>query len=250
MKQPLRSRYDKVHGWKVHSRSAYSPRPGSCPVVLVHGLSQSSRYFFPLAEQLGQNFDVYALDFPGYGLSDKPDHTLSIAEMADLLAAWMTVLHIDKACIVGNSMGCNVIAEMALRHPARIHRAVLVGPTVDKYRRSAPQQILRTIAAAFHEEFSIIPRVLLDYTLAGIRRSFTALNHVLTHSIEDLLPLMEMPTLVIRGENDPLSPQDWVEEVVRLLPDGRLAVLPVYGHGVHYSLSRETAQLVGDFLLG
>jgi 2-hydroxy-6-oxonona-2,4-dienedioate hydrolase len=244
----LVSRYAQVQGWKIHTRTA-AGRAGSkgYPVVLVHGLSQSSRYFIPLAECLGQDFPVFAPDFPGYGLSDKPAHTLSVREMADLLAAWMNLMGMAQADLVGNSLGCNVITELALRHPGLVRRAVLAGPGVDIFRRTALQQVGRTLVAAFHERFSLIPRVLFDYALASPRRSLAALRHALNHPIEQRLPLMEMPTLVIRGEKDPIAPQDWIDEVMRLLPRGRLVILPKYGHGVHYSLPGATAQVITAF---
>lgn len=245
----LYSRWDKVQGWRVHARVSAEPGQGQGPaLVLVHGLSQSSRYFIPLAELLSQSCPVFVPDFPGYGLSEKPKNALSVAAMADLLAAWMSVVGLQRAVLIGNSLGCQVTAELALRHPDRLERAVLIGPTVDRRRRSAVQQIARTFLAAFYEDFSLIPRVLLDYGLAGPRRSLQALRYSLDHPIEDRLPLLRVPALVVRGDRDPLSPQAWAEEVARLLPQGRLVVIPGGGHGVHYSLARQTSRAVLAFI--
>jgi 2-hydroxy-6-oxonona-2,4-dienedioate hydrolase len=245
----LSSRWDYAQGWKVHARvSSLCPDHDRHPLVLVHGLSQSSRYFIPLAERLSRNFSVYVPDFPGYGLSEKPAQALNVSEMADFLSAWMSVVEIGSAVLVGNSLGCQVIAEMALRHPGRLYRAVLIGPTVDRRRRTPVQQIVRTLRAGLYEDLSLIPKVLFDYALAGVRRSFQAMQHAINHEVEHLLPHMSVPTLVVRGSRDPLCPQRWAEEVNSFLPDGRLVIIPGGGHGVHYSLAGETAKVILDFL--
>jgi 2-hydroxy-6-oxonona-2,4-dienedioate hydrolase len=233
----------------VHSRvSAGAPVESRPPLVLVHGLSQSSRYFIPLAKCLGENYSVLVPDFPGYGLSEKPPNALNVAEMADLLSAWMSVNQVERAVLVGNSLGCQVIAEMGLRHPARVAQAVLIGPTVDPRRRSPTEQILRTLRAGFYEELSLIPRVLLDYALAGVRRSFQGMLYAIYHEVENLMPHLDVPTLVVRGSRDLLSPQKWAEDVTALLPQGQLVIIPGGGHGVHYSLVEQTSAAIQEFL--
>lgn len=59
---------------------------------------------------------------------------------------------------------------------------------------------------------------------------------------------MKMPTLIARGEYDPIVPQRWAEEAVRLLPDGRLAVLPGAPHAANFDAPDELAEIVLDFL--
>src|SRR3982751_3131372 len=108
-------------------------------VILVHGMVISSRYMVPTAERLAPLCDVYAVDLPGYGKSAKPARVLSLAELADALAAWMKAAGLEKAHLVGNSFGCQIIVEFALRHPARVNRIVLQGPTVDPEARSLPK---------------------------------------------------------------------------------------------------------------
>src|SRR3712207_9324005 len=86
----LGSRWTQVHGLKWHARVSLEPVPQDCPaVVLVHGLGVSNRYMLPIAEHLARDFRVYAPDLPGFGLSDKPDHVLTLRELADALAAWI-----------------------------------------------------------------------------------------------------------------------------------------------------------------
>jgi 2-hydroxy-6-oxonona-2,4-dienedioate hydrolase len=104
---------------------------GGVPVVLVHGLVVSSLYMEPTAERLAPFHRVFAPDLPGFGRSDKPSRALSVAGLADALGAWMDAEGLERAVLVGNSLGCQVIAEMAARAPHRAAGVVLTGPTVE-----------------------------------------------------------------------------------------------------------------------
>ncbi len=110
-------------GLRLHALASVDPVPaGRAPVVLVHGLGVSSRYMRPLARHLATDFRVHAPDLPGFGRSDKPRRVLSIPELADRLAAWMEAAGPRRASLVGNSLGCEILVELALRHPERVER--------------------------------------------------------------------------------------------------------------------------------
>jgi 2-hydroxy-6-oxonona-2,4-dienedioate hydrolase len=68
---------------------------------------------------------------------------LDVPELADALAAWMTSLGIGPAVLIGNSLGCQILVELALRHRERVKCLVLQAPTPDPAARSARQQIVR-----------------------------------------------------------------------------------------------------------
>ena len=72
-------------------------------MVLVHGLGVSSRYMLPTLALLAPRARVFAPDLPGFGHSTKPPHTLSLAELADSLADWMSATGLDRAVLLGNS---------------------------------------------------------------------------------------------------------------------------------------------------
>lgn len=81
--------------------------------------------------------DKWALvpDLPGFGRSINPDHALSIPEFADSAAAFLDEVGVERATIIGNSLGCAILASFAHRHPDRIERAVLVSPAGPDYLR-------------------------------------------------------------------------------------------------------------------
>ena len=216
-------------------------------MVLVHGLGTSSLYMVPTAERLAADFPVYAPDLPGFGHSSKPSHALGLAALAGVLASWMTAAGLDSAAMVGNSLGCQVIAEFGLRHPERLTRAVLQGPTIDGYARTTIRQAGRFVRDLPRER---VPEYFLnthDYIRTGLRRGWETMQIALADRIEDKLPRLSMPVLIVRGANDPIVSQRWVEELVMLLPNGRL-VITKGAHTPNFSEPESFADVVRAFL--
>ena len=217
-------------------------------MVLVHGLVVSSRYMVPTAERLAPHHWIFAPDLPGFGKSEKPLQALDVTGLSDALSAWMGEVGLERAALVGNSMGCQVIADLAVRHPARVERAVLQGPTMDPKGRSVPGQVGRFLLDVPREPLSLVPIELLDYLSAGTRQAWRTLRHALEDRIEEKLPYMRVPTLVVRGSRDPIAPQRWAEEVTGLLPMGRLSVIPGAAHAANYGWAARFARIVHNFL--
>jgi 2-hydroxy-6-oxonona-2,4-dienedioate hydrolase len=217
-------------------------------VVLVHGLVISSRYMVPTAVEFARLCAVYAIDLPGYGDSVKPRTMLGIPELADALAAWMDAIDLRSAHLVANSFGCQILAEFAVRHRDRVNRLVLQGPTVDPRARTMRQQLARLALNSTREAPGLGWITLTDYRKAGLRRIRATIRLAMEDRIEDKLPDIVAPTLVVRGERDPLVPQRWADEVIRLLPRGELRVLPGLGHTINYTAPKEFVNAMRPFL--
>ena len=218
------------------------------PIVLVHGLGVSGRYMIPTARILALHGRVYAPDLPGFGRSAKPPRPLNVAECADALAAWMRANNLTGAALIANSFGCQVVVDLALRHPSLVERAILIAPTIDPTRRTPWQQVARFLLDIPREPLSLIPIALWDYLNAGILRGLRTLSHALQHRIEEKLPHMNVPTLVVCGERDPIVPRDWAEQAARLLPAGRLHVIPNAAHAVNFNSPEELVRVALPFL--
>ncbi|AHJ30491.1 alpha/beta hydrolase [Nodularia spumigena CS-584] len=243
----LQSQYTIVNGLLMHARVSAEP-PDAAVVILVHGVVVSSSYMMPTAELLAPNYRVYAPDLPGYGKSDKPKHTLELSELADSLCKWMDAVGIQRATMLGNSFGCQIIVEFAVRYGDRIERAILQGPTIDRHARTLPQQMWRLLLNSPLEDPSQAPLQAYDYWVAGWPRLVRTVQIALADRIEEKLPYMHVPTLVVRGKEDPVVPQQWAEEVVHLLPNARLAVIPGGGHTLNYSRPLELTRVTRAFI--
>jgi pimeloyl-ACP methyl ester carboxylesterase len=238
----LQTREDPVRGLEIFSR--YSVKPGAPAIVLVHGLSISSRYEIPLARRLAVAFTVYAPDLPGFGQSDDPPSVPSIVELTSWLADWLNVVGLDRVMLVGNSLGANVAVELALQEPDRVTHLVLSGLPLDPGGRQLWIQIARTIRDVPREPLSLMPLHAKDFLVAGPGRVLMTLRDAMRDPFAAKLPHLMMPALVIRGEHDPLSPPSWAEEVARRLPNGRLAVIPGAPHATNYACPDQFAALV------
>ena len=201
----------------------------------------------PTAVLLAADFRVYAPDLPGFGHSSKPRHALDLPSLAEVLAAWMSAARIPSADMVGNSLGCQVIAEFGLRYPERLNRALLQGPTIDRYARTSFQQVGRLIRDIPRErifEWAIDSH---DYWRTGFRRGWGTLQIALADRIEEKLPHLSMPVLIVRGAADPIVSQRWAEELAQLLPNGRL-IVSRGAHTPNFSEPEAFAAVVRAFL--
>jgi 2-hydroxy-6-oxonona-2,4-dienedioate hydrolase len=230
----LESRWTNIRWGRMHAR-VHRRREPSRSVILVHGLIISSRYMVPSAEHLAALCDVYAIDLPGYGLSDKPACPLTLSDLADALSEWIKAEGLETVHLVANSFGCQILAELAVRHPEPIDRMVFQGPTIDQAARSLWRQVGRLIANSRQESPHLGRIMLTDYARAGLTRVIQTIKIALNDRIEDKLPHISAPTLVVRGEQDAIVPQQWAEDVCRLLPHGQLTVVPRTAHTMNYT---------------
>jgi pimeloyl-ACP methyl ester carboxylesterase len=218
-------------------------------VVLVHGFAVSGQYMIPLAERLARSFRVLVPDLPGHGNSPDPtpDHVPDVLETAEALARWMNVAGVDRATFVGNSFGCQVIAALAEGWPERVERIVFVGPTLDAGARSFPRQFWRLLLDVLRERPPLVTMQAIDYGRTGPVRTLRTARHMFSDRIEDRLPQIGVPSLVMRGARDPLVPRAWAERCARLLPDGCFLEIPGVAHAATYSAPGPICYIIERF---
>ena len=245
----LQSRWVEVCGRRVHYRASInSPNDEEFPVVLVHGLGVSSRYMIPTAVHLAPHRQVYAPDLPGFGRSQGRGHALNIEELADALYGWMEAVGIPRAVLLGNSIGCQVVVDLALRRPAAVERIVLVSPTVDTEARTVFRSFARLLLDVPRERLSLPFIALLDYLQAGLGRTAHTFGYALQDRVEEKLPFVAHPALIVRGSRDPIVSDRWAARVSELFPAGRLAILEGAAHAVNHNSPEALTELVLDFL--
>lgn len=245
----LHEQWTTVNGQRIFAHVSDQPTLGARSIVLVHGIGVSGHYLLPTAERLASHYFVAVPDLPGWGNSDKPDHSLTLAELADALADWMTAMGLQTATLLGNSFGCQIIVEFAMRHPDRLDRAVLVGPSGDPARRSPLGLLLRLGWSSFRERPSHVLRTMfIDYPRFGLKRGLETFQYMTSDPIVQKLPQMTAPTLVIRGGKDPIVSQEWVDRMTALLPHAESAVAPTAAHAVNNDEPDTLVAIVEPFL--
>ena len=198
--------WPRVRGLKIHTQATLVLREHARSVVLVHGLGVSADYMRPTLARLASDFRVWAPTLPGFGQSDKPTKALDIAELADMLAEWCKVVGIDRAVFLGNSLGCQVIIDLAVRYPALVDAVVLVGPTVDSSARTMLQQLWHGVRDLIHEPWSLWRILLHDYVRTGTWRMYRTFRFALQDPVAEKSQGISVPTLIVRGTLDTIAP--------------------------------------------
>ncbi|MDD3123175.1 MAG: alpha/beta hydrolase [Candidatus Izemoplasmatales bacterium] len=105
---------------------------GSKTLILIHGNFSSSMYYLPLFNRLPEDIHTYAMDLRGYGDSTYFQRVLSLKDFAKDIKLFMDALHIEKAFIVGWSLGGGVAMELAAHYPERVEKLVLINSSTHK----------------------------------------------------------------------------------------------------------------------
>ncbi|MGK2936877.1 MAG: alpha/beta fold hydrolase [Solirubrobacteraceae bacterium] len=237
--------------------------PGRPTVVFVHGLGGSWQNWLENLLPFATDHRVIAVDLPGFGASPLPREQITIPRYAALLDRLFGLLDIDAAAVVGNSMGGLIAAELALRHPHRVERLVLVSAAgltpADRYnphvfatfkrlerglqhvsshaatraedlaRRKRLRRAALSVVAAAPE---LLPCALVAEQIKGAGKPgfMPASEALLTYPIRDRVAEVACPTLVVWGTRDRLVPVKDASEYEALIPDARKVVYKRTGH--------------------
>lgn len=223
------------------------------PLVLLHGLSGSSRWWRRNVPALARGARVVVPDVIGFGRTRLRGRLPPIGEIADLLAGWMDRLALGPVDLVGHSMGGQISVHLAARHPERIRRLVLVD-AAGIPRPVTPRALVRFAAEVspprrWGDPF-FLPTIVGDALLAGPRTILRAIGHIMRDDVRALLPQVAAPTLVIWGELDTIIPVEHARDFREGIPGARLAVLRGAAHNPMVDRPDEFNRLVADFLRG
>lgn len=238
----------RVDGREWHHQEA-GPAEAST-IILVHGLSVASDYMAPTAKILAAaGFRVLAPDLPGFGLSASHEKPLTVPTMARALLGWMDALGIERAHFLANSLGCQVVAALALEAPERAERLVLLSPNADPEAR--PMKLARGLVRdALRERPKLLWIHLRDDMRAGVPRIWRAARSAIDDDIYLWAPAVRHPTLILRGTDDPLFPAASARRLARQMPNAIVAELPGAPHAANYSAPEAVVAAALEFLEG
>src|SRR3954465_11622411 len=127
----------ELDGCRTHYRRGGRSSSDAAPLVFLHGAS-GAPVVLPFMERLAERFDVIVPDHPGYGQSEEPDWLENIHDVAYFYLDFLAALKLERAVIVGSSMGGWMAMEMAVRNTSRIGSLVLVTPPGTAPKRAPP----------------------------------------------------------------------------------------------------------------
>jgi pimeloyl-ACP methyl ester carboxylesterase len=274
-----------VHGYRRAFLLAGRPL-GTAPVLwMIHGIGDSSRTWEQVIPLLGTDHTIVAPDLLGHGASDKPRADYSIGGFANGMRDLMLVLGVDKATVVGHSLGGGVAMQFAYQYPEHVERLVLVasgglGTEVSPVLRGASLpgastaiglstwdpvrglglRLARALASVGVlerndvEDVAVIWEGLRDPStrkafLRTLRAVVDARGQAVT-SRDRLYLAADVPVLLVWGARDPMIPMIHAAHAAELLPKARLAILPRAGHMPHRVSPTSFAAEVRDFVRG
>ena len=250
MRERTSRRRDRVHGVDVAS-VVHGDDPDRAPgldVVMVHGLGVSNRYPAPSSRRLARHHRVFAPDLPGVGRSSRTGQDLSMTQLADGLRDWMDVVGVGLAVVVGHSLGCQVVVQLAARHPDRVVAVVLACPAPDPSRGPWWQQAWRLLVDGFGERPAMLLVAATDYPRVGLGRMLRSLRVAARRRDQPNLGAIDQRTLVVRGGRDPLVSAGWARSLAEDFPDARLVTLPDAPHGLPCSAPEPFVEAIRTFV--
>lgn len=244
------------------------------PLMMMMGLgSDLTMWMFQIPE-FSKKYQVIVLDNRGVGRTDAPDKPYSIKMMADDTVGLMDALRIDRAHILGISMGGYIAQEIAIRYPRRTRSLIMATTTAApstcpllvhitttwvaaKKEGVSPETYIRLVlpylfTAKFFETPELV-KTAVDTWKSNVcpqpayafARQETACNE---HDARARLNRITMPTLVLVGKEDILIPVKLCEELAATIPKAKFVVLEGGGHGFNIEIRDKFNQAVMEFL--
>lgn len=220
----LRAETVEVAGTRVRWRSVGT----GPPLVLVHGLAGSWRWWRPVLPALTAERTVHLLDLPGFGRIPAL-RAFDLDRALDWLAAWARAAALGPADVVGHSLGALLCARLAARHPETVRRLVLVAPAGIP-GRTAARSALPLALELLRSRPRLLALLARDSIRWGPLTIGTAALAIVAADLRADLSRIEAPTLVLLGGRDVLIPVGHGAEIARLLVEARVVVLDEAGH--------------------
>jgi pimeloyl-ACP methyl ester carboxylesterase len=269
----------ELHGHEVIYRTAGS----GPPVVLIHGMVNSSWHWHDVALRLADTHTVIAPDLIGHGDSATPRGDYSLGAHAAAIRDLLTAIGVDSSTVVGHSLGGGVAMQYFWQFPHRVERLALVssgglGRDVSPLLRTAalpgasgairlaanPRVVaqLDRLAGVLDARGSgkaayvrAVARALRPLERRGARRAFlqTLRSVIDVHgqrvsAVDRLYLLGPVPTLIVWGERDETIPLDHGRAAHEAIPNSRFATLPRAAHFPHLEDPEALARELGEFI--
>ncbi len=240
-----------VFGTRVFYRASRQQVEGPA-MVHVHGFGISGTYLLPTAGELADEYPTWVPDLPGYGRSENPPKTLGIPALADALLDFMDAVGLERATLVGNSLGTAVSADFATRYRERTDRVVLVSPAGGLHNRPLPKALAQMVRDVPREPIQLAGVAAPDYLRFGLIDSLRLFREMIAFPAFETLISLEVPALAILGARDPLLPPGRrIHEVAsRLRSETVIVRLPGVAHAANFSHPEILAHVIRQFMRG
>ena len=256
------SRVVIIDGHRIHYYVS-GPVDGA-PIVLVHGLGGRSEDFVSLTPYLEKSgYRVYTPDLLGFGQSEEPQNaSYSISDQADLVVSFFDAMGLNRTDLGGWSMGGWIAQKVAVDHPERVSRLILmdsaglmIPPTWDTrlFTPTTPAELEQLDALLMPHPPAVPTFVAQDIlrissSYAWVVKRAVASMLTAKDAMDDDLPSLKMPVLILWGQLDRITPLSEGEAIHLLIPQSRMVIASGCGHLAPQSCSNEFGPAITRFL--
>lgn len=227
---------------------------GSGPAILIfHGWGSNSDNWQKVGDLLTEKgFRVIIPDLPGFGKSQEPLEIWGINNYSQFAQKLVDFLNLEKFYLLGHSFGGVVALKFSLKSPERIKKLFLVSPAIIR-KKTLKQRIIKKIA----KFFSFLPFQIKKIIYQKILRSDYPLNpgimrgiylKVTGEEISSHLPKIKIPTVIIWGQEDRITPLAQAYLIKKEIPNSILKIIPGVGHGINLEDPYRLTQFILDSL--
>lgn len=241
------------------------------PLVLLSGFGTDLLSWSFQRDAFSARHKLLLLDNPGTGRSSLPNGPLTTRDLADQVLGLLDELGWDRVCLLGHSMGGAIAQELAINHPGRVARLVLVSTFAREPQPAIPilERWIEAVTDPFDEELmasQVFPWLYSDTFLANPNRVKATLGFlkahpyrpspdglrmqleaVRSHDSWDRLMHLKMPTLVLVGENDRLTSPDLCQELAQQIPSAQFQQISAAAHVCMIEQADRFADIVLNF---
>jgi pimeloyl-ACP methyl ester carboxylesterase len=262
------TKYVQVHDCAVHYfHTGPTTLPGVAPdlsrgelLLFVHAAGSNGNTWHRQLAAFSAEHSPLAFDFPGHGRSGGTESLKSIAAYRDCLYGVMEALRLRPGVLIGRSMGGAVAIELALAHPQRVRALVLVATAarfdlpqamLETWRnvmRGRAQQPFTTEAFSAKTDFAIMREAWMEQVKTDPRVRYCDLVACNAVDITARLGAIKIPTLIIAGRDDTITPLDRSEALHKGIPGSKLSIIDAAGHSVPSEKPDAFNQAIADFL--
>jgi pimeloyl-ACP methyl ester carboxylesterase len=241
----LKHAWTTTDGLRVLYRMSAVPAPAGAPTMIhVHGFAISGRYLLPTAARLAPCYPTYVPDLPGFGRSDRPARPLGIPELADALARFMDQVGVERAVLLGNSLGCPIIGDFLDMHPDRIEATIFCSPAGGLHNRPFIKGIAQLAMDGLREPLGMVPIAVADYAHYGILPSINLFRSLIHYPTLERVAELQLPVLVVFGSRDPLVSEMLIRQRATELPHVTAVALDGAAHAINFSHPDQLASVI------
>ena len=232
------------------TRVRYRVAGAGDPLILVHGLAGSARWWRPSLPAFAARHRVYLVDLPGFGTLRRLAASFVLAEAAGWLGEWMEAAGLRRADVVGHSMGGAICVRLAASRPDSVRRLVLVAPSGLMMRRSLVANVVPLVRSLGRTTPRFLSALTRDALRAGPRVVWRAARQIVDEDLRDELPRITAPTLLVFGQQDALVPPAVAHVFRSAIRGSRLLVLERAAHVPMFDRPEVFESAVLAFLAG